>query len=115
MKLITIKSEKDIKTLLLEEMQNAKNERALIILSKKRFNEFVTRIDVMRDSYDHGDWVIESDDIVYSIYENEKVLCCKCYGTITFSLRTGLYIVKEFSNFSHFKCAEETTKIRFIE
>ena len=71
MKFEPIKSEKDIKTLLLEEMKKTKNKRLLIIISEKRYREFRRRNDVRENHYDFEDYVDESDDINYFIYENE--------------------------------------------
>lgn len=115
MKLETIKSEKDIKSLLLEEMKKTKNKRLLIILSEKRFEEFRKREDVREDHYDLGDYVLESDDINYHIYENEYVGICKHYGTIVFSIIAGLYMVKEYKYFHYSYYGKEAKEIHFIE
>ena len=115
MKFETIKSEKDIKSLLLEEMKKTKNKRLLIILSEKRFEEFRKRKDVREYHYDIGDYVLESDDINYHIYENEHVGICKSYGMIEFSIIAGLYIVKKYEYFHYSSYGKEAKEIHFIE
>ncbi len=116
MELITVQSEKDIKTLLLKEMELAKTERLLIILSKSRFDEFQTRNDVKKIFFNNGDRLFLSDDINYSIYENKHILSCNYYGIITFCIIAGLYIVKDFifTNIPYFSYELEASKIHFI-
>ena len=115
MKLETIKSEKDIKTLLLEEMKKTKNKRLLIIISEKRYREFRRRDDVRENHYDFGDYVAESDDINYFIYENEYVGISKNYGMIVISIIAGLYMVKEYRYFNYSSYGKEAEEIHFIE
>ncbi len=115
MELINIQSEKDIKTLLLEEMELAETERVLIILSKNRFDEFRKREDVRENFYSNVDRVSSGNDINYSIYENKNIVTCRHYITFAFSIISGLYIVKDFSTMKSPAYEAEVSKIHFIE
>ena len=118
MKFTPIVSEKDIKTLLLEEAEALKSGQKprLIILSRRRFQKFSSRDDVWKSSYNWGDMVIESDDLDYRVYENKKVAICKCYGIVTLQIIGGFYIVKKLFDCDEYNCwNEEPSEIIFIE
>lgn len=113
MEFTPIVSEKDIKTLLLEEakaLENGQRPR-LIILSSKRFQEFVKRKDVL-----HEDWCNANDDLDYSVHENEQILICKHYGFVRFKHISGFYIVKRLFDSDEYYCwHEEPSEIAYIE
>ncbi len=115
MELVTIQSEKDIKTLLLEEMKLAETEHVLIILSKNRFDEFQKREDVRKISYDEGNKVSSSSDITYSFDENENnIASYHYYITFTFFIIAELYVVKDFSTMHRSAYGAGTSEIHFI-
>lgn len=114
MELKPIKSEKDVKTLLFEEMEKSKITKSIIMLSRNRFKEFVERNDVKIDLYECGRFS-SIDDIKYYIYENEHIASCKCYGLITFTIVAGVVMVEDFDYFGYPNGMEETKEIHFIE
>lgn len=114
MELKSIKSEKDVKTLLFEEMEKSKITKSIIMLSRNRFKEFIERNDVKKDLYVCGRFS-SIDDIKYYIYENEHIVTCKCYGLITFTIVAGVVMVEDFDYFGYPNGMEETKEIHFIE
>ncbi len=119
MKLTPIRSNRCIKRLLLDEAKAIKNgeKTRLIILSQKRFSEFIGREDVRESSYDDETMCIGSDDKVYTIYENKNVTKCREYGIVTFQYIGGCYIVKQLCRCDdkYWRTYDEPDEIVYIE
>lgn len=126
MKFTPIVSEKDIKTLLLEEaeaLRNGKKPRP-IILSKRRFQEFDERFDVLEVPYDWNATFLDNDDLKYNVFEKASDVPKNgsSYGLVAFQHIGGLYIVKRLFGIDEYKyydkymfCSEEPDEIAYIE
>ena len=111
MELVTIKrSEKDQKQQIIELLKNT-NSHIIVMMSKAWFHDFTSRKDVRRDMYELN----APNEIVYEIFENEKIVVCKFYGRMKFELVGGLFILETCDFLNYKSYGDEANKIIFLE
>ena len=111
MELITIKrSEKDQKEQILELLKNADN-RIIIMMSQAWFHDFTNRTDIKQDMYEFN----SPDEIVYEIYENEKIVVCRFFGRMKFELIGGLFFLESCDFLNYKSYGDEANEIVFLE
>lgn len=110
MEIVTIKrSEKDQKQQIFELLKNT-DSSIIIMMSKAWFHDFTHRADVNKDLYELN----PPHEIVYKIYENEKIVVCKFYGRMKFELIGGLFFLESCDFLNYKSYGDEANKIVFL-